>query len=490
LAAACGTSRAAEPQGAGAEYYASPDGGGNGRSASAPFSVEKFWSVARPGATLWLLDGRYRGAASMISPPPSVNGSAGRPIRIRALHEGKVLVDGEGARQPVVLRKNENISIEGLNACCSRRDVVFLSATRGVSLKRVVGWNAAPDQNAMVFSIAYGTDTLLEDTAGFGSARKTYQYFSTDGPATIRRAWGEWNASINKGPKMTFSLIYNSRNLTVENAIGTWRSLMPARYTLVDNGKPYIAGVWSEYNHKESSCAPGTPQPDGTCLVTGGKIDQMYSVLTADAFSRGQPNRRANSRYLGSLAYVEPGVDASKLPRLVFATQVENVTLENVVASWPAGSGEKDAFLLGSCTYRSPKVPCDASGWGLVGRNLTALGGRLRVASSPKQWEINNAVEAASPSALYGSSSASVFLPGEKGGAALCYQYRDGVLTKTPLWPWPMNDRIKEAMVQAGREPVDVTRTIEQLFGPIPAACRSDAPAATPSPSPSPTVSP
>lgn len=179
-----------------------------------------------------------------------------------------------------------------------------------------------------------------------------------------------------------------------------------------------------------------------------------------------------------------PGVDASKLPRLVFATQVESVTLENVVASWPAASGDRDAFLLGNCTYGPPEVACDSSAWGLSGRNLTALGGRLRVAGSPKQWEVGNTAEGASPSALYGSSGASVFLPGEKGGAALCYQYQDGVLTKVPLWPWPMNDRIKEAMVAAGREPVDVTRTIEQMFGPIPAACRSDGPAPTPAPSP------
>lgn len=458
------------------EFYASPEGSGSGRTEATPFAIARFWSVARPGATLWLLDGRYRGDSSMILPPDAVKGTPGNPIRIRALHEGRVLIDGEGRRRPVYLKGNEFISIEGINACCSRYDVVYLAATRGVSVRRVVGWNAAPDQNAMIFSIAYGTGTLLEDTAGFGSARKTYQYFLTDGPATIRRAWGEWNESLNKGPKMTFSLVYNSRNLTVENAIGTWRSLMPTRYVLMNNGKPYIAGVWSDYNHAKSSCGPGQMQPDGTCLVTEGRIDQMYGVLTGDAFSRGQPNRRTNSRYLGSLAYVLPGVDTSYLPRLVFVAQVENVSLENVVASWPVSPSDKEAVLLADCSARAPETPCDPSDPGLIARNLTSFGGRIRLAGlSSTRWQTSGLVAAVSPAALYGSSGASVFEPGEKGGASLCYQYRDGAQTRTPLWPWPMNDRIKDAMIQAGREPVDVTKTIESLFGPIPAACRSDA---------------
>ena len=55
----------------------------------------------------------------------------------------------------------------------------------------------------------------------------------------------------------------------------------------------------------------------------------------------------------------------------------------------------------------------------------------------------------------------------------ICMRYEDGELTTTPLWPWPMNDRIKEARALAGRPVVDVTATIEALLGPIPAACRT-----------------
>ena len=51
------------------DYYASPNGTGNGLSPSTPFQISKFWSVAAPGKTLCLLDGIYTGSSSMIDPP-------------------------------------------------------------------------------------------------------------------------------------------------------------------------------------------------------------------------------------------------------------------------------------------------------------------------------------------------------------------------------------------------------------------------------------
>ena len=53
----------------------------------------------------------------------------------------------------------------------------------------------------------------------------------------------------------------------------------------------------------------------------------------------------------------------------------------------------------------------------------------------------------------------------------ICKRYVNGQFTNDPLWPWPMNQRIKDALVQSGRAPVDITATMEQLFGPIPSQC-------------------
>jgi hypothetical protein len=57
-------------------------------------------------------------------------------------------------------------------------------------------------------------------------------------------------------------------------------------------------------------------------------------------------------------------------------------------------------------------------------------------------------------------------------GANLCYRYNDGALTTQALWPWPMNQRILDATAQSGRAPVDVTATIESMFGAIPSSCK------------------
>lgn len=52
------------------------------------------------------------------------------------------------------------------------------------------------------------------------------------------------------------------------------------------------------------------------------------------------------------------------------------------------------------------------------------------------------------------------------GGATILYRYENGKLTDRPLWPWPMNQRIIDAMKLAGyANPVDVTKTVFGLAG-------------------------
>jgi hypothetical protein len=73
-------------------------------------------------------------------------------------------------------------------------------------------------------------------------------------------------------------------------------------------------------------------------------------------------------------------------------------------------------------------------------------------------------------------------------GANLCFRYVNRAKTTTPLWPWPMNERIKTATAAAGsysgpcprcegvfptRSATDVTADIEQLLGTIPERCKN-----------------
>ena len=73
------------------------------------------------------------------------------------------------------------------------------------------------------------------------------------------------------------------------------------------------------------------------------------------------------------------------------------------------------------------------------------------------------------------------------GGGPKDYRWVNGTETTTPLWPWPMNSRIRAATASAGRytgpcldcvggrdarTTTDVTADIEALLGTIPAYCK------------------
>ena len=90
-------------------YYASPAGGGDGRSETAPFQIADFWQQAKPGDALLLLDGRYTGEQSMIRPPQGLKGAPNQPITVKALHDGRVEIDGENRRKTVLLYQNTAI---------------------------------------------------------------------------------------------------------------------------------------------------------------------------------------------------------------------------------------------------------------------------------------------------------------------------------------------------------------------------------------------
>ena len=107
----------------GSVYYASPAGAGDGSSIDSPFRISDFWGYAQPGDTLCLLDGRYTGAESMITPPPYLAGTPGNPITVRALNDGRVELDGESACRPIYLNYNDYFVIEGVNAHSSSRTV-------------------------------------------------------------------------------------------------------------------------------------------------------------------------------------------------------------------------------------------------------------------------------------------------------------------------------------------------------------------------------
>jgi hypothetical protein len=109
---------------------------------------------------------------------------------------------------------------------------------------------------------------------------------------------------------------------------------------------------------------------------------------------------------------------------------------------------------------------------------------------------VGNCVTGSTDAPCSGTHTTAVQTPWQNtstNGARLCYRWG----TTTPLWPWPMNERIKRATESAGsysgpcptcvggravRTATDVTADIEKLLGTIPASCRAGGQSAPPTP--------
>jgi hypothetical protein len=420
-------------------YYASPAGGGNG-SLSSPFKVADFWKVASPGASLCLMDGTYGDANSMIDPPDNLKGTPSSPITIRALNDGKVFINGQYKFVPVMLYLNDWFVVEGINACCSLNTVVLISSANNNIVRRVVAWDAA-DGNTSIFGVHYSSSgNLLEDVAGFGIARKTFQLSQGSNSTTVRRSWGDWSGSHWMGPKMTYSLVYNNYTPLLENAIGTWSgSQMKSTYTLgcdPDNTFSECGKTFSNYEVEEPYGVFCNDRLDGLDKDAKARIYGSIAYITdADRFQGGQANRfDLDGIHITDMAsYVDPAVHGKVLPFNLLSPNGANETPSaQVIAAKITGFGSGESYI-GSA------------------------------------WLTENIIHGSNPQSTYNFGE-NIF--NTDRGANICRRYKDGVLTKEPLWPWPMNQRIIDAMNLAGRTPEDVTARIESLFGKIPNWCK------------------
>jgi len=445
LAAFAATARAQ----ASCTFYAAPNGTGNGSSVSSPFKIQDFWPRATAGRTLCLLDGTYSGPPNMILPPQNLNGVSGAPITVRALNDGKVLLNGTYSQPPIQLYYNDWFVIEGVNACCSINSVVTIARANNNVIRRVVAWDSS-DGNNEIFGIHAATFNLLEDIAAFGTARKVIQASAGGDHTTIRRAWARWDRSTVQGPKETYALAYNNYWLTCENCIGTWSGQgMPQTYTLKDGSGNSLGQTFSNY-----------------------AVDQPQGIFTNDG-EDGDKNAHVN--LLGSLAYVLP-TDKFPASMMVFFTRLDSIAIKDTAVYLPSGYSSRVPFELVNLSGATNLSATNISSQGGTSSHIESL------------WRTSNTF-------LGGTYSTGENVFNSTRGASLCYRYQDGSPTNQPLWPWPMNQRIQDALVQAGRAPVDVTATVQSLYGAIPTQCGgassiSSPPPPTPTPNPTPNPTP
>ena len=186
-------------------------------------------------------------------------------------------------------------------------------------------------------------------------------------------------------------------------------------------------------------------------MMTGYTVDQAEGVFGID---RMDGDKNARSKILGSIAYITKK-DRYQPGKLYWVAGMNAVEYGNNAGYIEPGSFTgKRAFSLDSNR---------GGGQDLIAKHLTAISST--VSSFSSVWQISNVSEDSSVAA-----AGNLFTT--TNGAQICKRYKDGTLTSEALWPWPMNQRIREAMIVSGRAAVDVTNTIEGIFGPIPSHCR------------------
>lgn len=417
-------------------FYASPNGTGNG-TISSPFRIANFWSIAQPGDELILTDGTYIGASSMITPPQGLSGTADKRITIRALNDGKVDIDGQGVNRTFEFDNNNYFTVEGINVHDpgegSNLNIspVFLSDSSHNILRRICAWEAK-DGNTNIFGIHHGDYNLLEDCAGWGTARKTFSNSQQGNYTTFRRCFGRWEGSHATGPKKVFGLSYNSYNALAENCIATWDGLkMQQNYELHEYDGSGMGQFFTNYT---------VQQPDG--------------LFSHDGFDI-QPDV-ANIRIYGCISYLKSGQrfhNSTKKHAGPYAFEIKGVDIKDSIAYIEPGSHTDIQRFY----FSSPSSNNTAN-------NITAIGGASGTLSS--SWTSSN-IHTASTCGTITNNNKTIFDPNGLGtsGARIINRYVDGVLTTTPLWPWPMNQRIIDAMTQGGYTPIDVTSDIYTMCG-------------------------
>ena len=155
---------------------------------------------------------------------------------------------------------------------------------------------------------------------------------------------------------------------------------------------------------------------------------------------------------------MRPGATYST-PTLFLSSYTTGLTVRDLAMVVPPGYPQVyPAYLLGCST-----PPCSRN----VCHNCLAVhDGRPVLNEGTSGWTLPGLRQGRGLAAATGGESAFTLLPG------LCKEYKNGELTDTPLWPWKMDARIREARIASGARPVTVTEEVTQALGPIPAACR------------------
>jgi hypothetical protein len=359
------------------------------------------------------------------------SGTRSAKIIIRCLHEGRCLIDGQfTGRRQISFSFNTDIEVLGLNVCCSGPGVgpILISNAKRISIRRVIGW----DQHRV-------TDS------GSSAAHNSFASVERDTEDILF----EDCAGFGLGQRVARAGFGGSGG-------STWRRCW-FRFEGHQGTEPS-----SIFNVLRNSAGPLIE--NSIFIYDGSRGD---ATAQRGVMQTGGQRSGTTARMLGNIVYGNAN-SQSGVAAQVFNDRLTSAVVDHLAVDARNSDGSPATFTcLEGCSSN-------------IARNITMI--RRSGAPAPTfsaEWTGNNRNHGTSlgtvPNIFTGTN-----------GANICKRYVDGVLTTTPLWPWAMDQRIKEAIdtaraSQTIREdpkspPLSgntVTAEIESRFGAIPSECRS-----------------
>ncbi|MFH1956506.1 MAG: NosD domain-containing protein [Patescibacteria group bacterium] len=417
-----------------AEYYASPNGLDSNCSDVSPCSLTTGIGKLFAGDTLLLKDGIYNQSAYVTT-----SGTSKAYITIKAQNDGQATIRVSGSGTPACYLYSVNyINLEGI--ICegmgpSWGNTLLISDGNYINVKRVSTYYLN-DEISSGITLSGGSHILIEDCvikpSTIGSVINLYESSYT----TVRRT----AVIIDKTASSQRAIsLYGADNCTIENnvvlnkhsecyimGIGIWANT----YNETANNNKFYGNVVHNMNTWAYIVASATN------LITG---NEFYNNVAIDSdrgfYQRADSNLTANNF------------------TIVGATNQDFVQEQDALTKdpdWGMTGIVKDSSFITSGTGVT-KAVTDPVGTTITSRYNNFYNVITQYLGTVLDKTGDATTNPSYDTATFGKGAYLMIPPalqgqGEGGadiGAEVLYRYVDGVLTGTPLWPWPMEERIK-----------------------------------------------
>ena len=392
-----------------ATLYAGQPGAGTVCSNASPCSLATALCAAAAGDTIILKNGRYTGGSSMLIPPAGKAGTSSLPITVQAETDGGVLIDGGKIMRPVWMGSGvAHWKLKGFNACCSNDTTIMIgSGATNIRLDRVIAWDQE-DATAGVITVWQSTNTVLTDVAAWGHGRKMLAVLN------------DLNTIVNRG----FFLKYAVSN--VPNNVG-----MVTNWAFNSKGNRFYNTI-SALDLQTPPTLVSYTQAD----IFGPDTYQGQSSVITTMDLRGNIAYHVDGQAIGGLATV---MNNGIAPATVPASNVLTIVNQNNLTMRRSATTPTQGHI---CPANGTTVICTQDNWTdsvgtLAGGTHTTEGAPIPASAAPDLLRL-----------------AATIQPTDGAWIKHCHR-EDGTLildTSCALWPWPMNQRIKDAMVASGRQ--------------------------------------